>query len=163
MRYGTFDVEQRTQEIGRGLFRRVREAGGPFSFTRWLEESFLRLTRRDETIQTQLFRLVEALPALGSASQINDHLREYLAAADGRLPATVQAAVAHWPSDGLLSQWIADVTRANVRRLAHGFVAATDLAEAVRVILELRGRQLAFTVDVLGEAVLAEKFPGGGS
>jgi RHH-type proline utilization regulon transcriptional repressor/proline dehydrogenase/delta 1-pyrroline-5-carboxylate dehydrogenase len=85
---------------------------------------------------------VDTLPALQSSRQVNTHLQEYL-----RLP--------HWPSDGWLGSTLAGVTRFNVRRLARGFIAATDLEEAERAVLELRKRGLTFTMDVLGEAVVS--------
>ena len=138
MRIGNFDVERRTQQIGRDLFRRVRGAPVPFSLNRWLDEQFMFVAMRDEARKTQLFRLVDALPALRSARQVGVHLEEYLG-----LPARLGAA-------------LAGITEASVRRMARGFIAATTMEEAERVVLELRRRKLAFTMDVLGEAVVSE-------
>src|SRR5438093_6266249 len=89
MRIPPVDVEQRTQEIGRELFRRARDAQIPFSLNRWLDERFMTVAMRDEARKTHLFRLVDTLPALQSSRQVNAHVREYL-----RLP--------HWPRDGWL-------------------------------------------------------------
>ncbi len=138
MHVGPVDVERRTQEIGRELFRRCRDARVPFSLNRWLDEQFMAFAMRDETRKTQLFRLVDTLPALRTSRQIGDHLHEYLG-----LPA--------W-----LGTLAGPLTRWNVRRLARGFIAGGDLEETQRVIRKLRRRGLAFTLDVLGEAVVSE-------
>ncbi len=138
MHAGPADVEQRTQEIGRELFRRCRDARVPFSLNRWLDERFMAFAMRDETRKTQLFRLVDTLPALRTSRQIGDHLHEYLG-----LPA--------W-----LGTTLAGFTRQNVRRLARGFIAGGDLEETERVLRKLRQRGLAFTLDVLGEAVVSD-------
>jgi RHH-type proline utilization regulon transcriptional repressor/proline dehydrogenase/delta 1-pyrroline-5-carboxylate dehydrogenase len=143
MRLGSIDVERRTQEIGRELFRRAREGRVNFSLNRWLDERLMAVAMHDEARKTQLFRLVDTLPALQSSQQINAHLREYL-----RLP--------HWPRDGWIGETVASLTEKGVRRLARGFIAATTIEEAEQVIGEMRQRGLAFTIDVLGEAVVSE-------
>jgi RHH-type proline utilization regulon transcriptional repressor/proline dehydrogenase/delta 1-pyrroline-5-carboxylate dehydrogenase len=138
MRYASVDVEQRTQEIGRELFRRVRDTPIAFSLNRWLDERFMRIAMRNETRRTQLFRLVDTLPMLSSARQVGRHLQEYLG----------------------VPEWIgtpaAQLTEWGVRRMARGFIAATDFAEARQAVAQLRTRGLGFTIDVLGEAVVSE-------
>jgi RHH-type proline utilization regulon transcriptional repressor/proline dehydrogenase/delta 1-pyrroline-5-carboxylate dehydrogenase len=142
MHVGTVDVERRTQEIGRELFRRCREANVPFSLNRWLDERFMAFAMREETRKTQLFRLVDTLPALPTSRQIAAHLHEYLG-----LP-------------GWLGVALAGFTKQNVRRLARGFIAGSDFGETERVIRKLRQRGLAVTLDVLGEAVVSDAEAG---
>jgi RHH-type proline utilization regulon transcriptional repressor/proline dehydrogenase/delta 1-pyrroline-5-carboxylate dehydrogenase len=153
---GSFNVEQRTQEIGRDLFRRVRERHVPFSLNRWLDQRFMRVAMRDEAVKAQLFRLVDALPALRSSRQVNGHLREYLTTVSERLAPPARAAVVHWPDNGRLGSIVAGITEKTVRHIARGFIAASTLNDAERAILEMRRRGLAFTIDVLGEAVVSE-------
>ena len=50
---------------------------------------------------------------------------------------------------------LAKLTRANARRMALRFIAASDLPGAIAAVEELRRRKLAFTIDLLGEAVLS--------
>ena len=132
------DVERRTQQIGRELFRRCRDASIPFSLNRWFDERFMTFALRDDAVKAQLFRLVDTMPALQTSRQIGSHLHEYL-----NIPLWIGRAAAGF-------------TKFNVRRLARGFIAATDLAEAERAIHDLRARGLDFTMDVLGEAVVSE-------
>src|ERR1044071_6145487 len=130
MRFAAADVERRAQEIGRELFRRTRDAQIPFSLNRWLDERFMTVAMHDEAVKGQLFRLVDALPALRSSGQVNRHLREYLSTVSGRLAPPVRTAVELLPNDGRLGSTVAGLTRSNVRRIARGFIAATTLEEA---------------------------------
>jgi RHH-type transcriptional regulator, proline utilization regulon repressor / proline dehydrogenase / delta 1-pyrroline-5-carboxylate dehydrogenase len=148
------DLEHRISEIGREIFARVRGQSRANPFLRG-DEWLMNFVLRDEAVKSQLFRFVDTLPALRNSQQISGHLREYLLAAGGRLPRVLQTAARHWPSNGW-SAPIAAVVEWGVRRMARKFVAADDSAEAALAIAQLRRRRLAFTVDLLGEAVVSE-------
>jgi RHH-type proline utilization regulon transcriptional repressor/proline dehydrogenase/delta 1-pyrroline-5-carboxylate dehydrogenase len=57
---------------------------------------------------------------------------------------------------GLLGRGVASLARSNARRMARRFIAATDLPEAIAAVETMRRDRLAFTIDLLGEAVLSE-------
>jgi RHH-type proline utilization regulon transcriptional repressor/proline dehydrogenase/delta 1-pyrroline-5-carboxylate dehydrogenase len=59
------------------------------------------------------------------------------------------------PANGWLGGITADVARLGANRMARRFIAATDLPEAIEAVQALRARHLAFTIDLLGEAVLS--------
>src|SRR4051812_48852111 len=75
--------EQRTREIGRDLFARIRRraATQPEGF---LDQLMMRLGMFDEQLKAQLFRFVDVLPVLTDPARINRHLREYMNAVDWR-------------------------------------------------------------------------------
>ena len=75
---------------------------------------------------------------------------------EDRLPGSLGWAVQWIPHDGWLGNRFAGVTRFGATRMARRFIAAADLAQAIKSIQRLRARNLAFTVDLLGEAVLSE-------
>jgi RHH-type proline utilization regulon transcriptional repressor/proline dehydrogenase/delta 1-pyrroline-5-carboxylate dehydrogenase len=56
---------------------------------------------------------------------------------------------------GLATHLLANLTRRNATRMARRFIAATDVPEVIAAVEELRRRSLAFTIDLLGEAVLS--------
>jgi RHH-type transcriptional regulator, proline utilization regulon repressor / proline dehydrogenase / delta 1-pyrroline-5-carboxylate dehydrogenase len=143
------DLEQRTMEIGRGLFRQVRSAEQFRPPMAWAADAAMALVMRDPAVKTQLFRLVDCLPALHSAREINRHLKEYLHGANDLLAACV-------PKNGFFGNLTARVAMLAAQRMAHQFIAAADVEEAVAVCLEMRKANLAFTIDVLGEAVVSE-------
>src|SRR5213592_1493997 len=80
----------RTREIGRGIFARVREEQPGVGSAGWWDEKMMGLTMRDEGVKIQLFRFVDALPALRTAPSISRHLKEYFAQVQERLPAVAR-------------------------------------------------------------------------
>jgi RHH-type proline utilization regulon transcriptional repressor/proline dehydrogenase/delta 1-pyrroline-5-carboxylate dehydrogenase len=114
------------------------------------------LGMRDEQVKAQLFRFVDVLPVLSSATQVNDLVRQYLLPVADRLPMMAGTALRHMPSDGWLGERVASLTRANVLRLARRFIAATDVPGAIDAIRDLKRHGVVYTIDLVGEAVLSE-------
>lgn len=114
------------------------------------------LVMRDEAIKTQLFRFVDALPSLKTGPQIARHLQEYLLIATPRMPTLLGTVVKWLPTTGWPASLLAMATQFQVRRMAEKFVAASDVVQAMKVVESLRHRRLAFTIDLLGEAVVSE-------
>src|SRR5439155_18818231 len=76
---GEFDVETRTREWGQKILTLMDEAGPPSVFSKkGFYGALMEWAMRDEHFKTQLFRFVDVLPTLGSASEVARHLKEYL-------------------------------------------------------------------------------------
>jgi RHH-type proline utilization regulon transcriptional repressor/proline dehydrogenase/delta 1-pyrroline-5-carboxylate dehydrogenase len=150
------DVEALTQAYGREIFARLDQAGPvPFS-PGWWDERLMDWTMGDPAVKVQLFRFIDALPLLRGPADINRHLREYFAEVDERLPGWMRLGL-HWlPNNGAVGRLVAGTARTSARRLARRFIAGSNLDEALHAIAQLRGRSLAFTVDLLGEATVTE-------
>ncbi len=150
------EVERLTQKIGKQLFAASRESvngsGGGFSLDRRLME----LTMRDPQLKAQLFRFVDVLPVLSSSQTLNHHLRQYLGPVGGRLPRLINFVLKYLPEDGWVGNRFAEAARWSVRKLARRFIAASDLPQAFAAVERLRAHHLAFTIDLVGEAVLSE-------
>lgn len=150
-------VEERTQRYGREIFARlVGAVPVPFS-TPWWDERLMDLTMGDPAVKVQLFRFVDVLPMLHEPQSVARHLREYFAQVDEHLPRLVRLVTRHLPGRGFLGQLLAWAARRSAERLARKFIAGTNLDEALDAIARLRRRELAFTVDLLGEATITEK------
>jgi len=148
-------VERRTLEIGRELFARVRGASGPLRRS-WWENQFMDWTLDDPEVRAQLFRFIDVLPALRSPEAIRRHLAEYLAEADGRAPWWLRTALAWSPPGTDRERWLAASATWAAETMAHKFIAGATPDEALETVLKLRSRRLAFTADLLGEAVISE-------
>lgn len=148
-------LEALTQQYGRELFARMESARPPLFFPRWWEERLMGFTMDREALKVQLFRFVDVLPQLREPQQITRHLREYLReAGDDGMPFP---AVSEWlPQNGLLGRLVADAARWGASRMAQRFIAGSNLQEALSALAQLRKKQMAFTIDLLGEAVLTE-------
>ena len=149
------EVEARTQQIGRDLFARARRLERTSPSDGFLDRTLMRWGMRDERLKAQLFRFVDVLPVLDDPRRINAHVREYLMPVRDRLPLLSGHALQFLPDDGWVARRVADLARSNARRMARRFIAATDLPEAIRAVQKLREKELTFTIDLLGEAVLS--------
>jgi RHH-type proline utilization regulon transcriptional repressor/proline dehydrogenase/delta 1-pyrroline-5-carboxylate dehydrogenase len=143
-------VEGRTWEIGRDLLRRVRQASEQSNPLAGLHDKAMAAIMGDEAIKTSLFRLVDVLPVLSSARQINRHLKEYLGGS------SLGRAVRWLPERGMVGRGVSALASVVVRALARRFIAADEIADAPAAVAMLRERGLEYTIDLLGEAVVSE-------
>src|SRR5438874_2281123 len=96
------------------------------------------------------------VPSVNSPGSFVRHLREYFAEAAEGVPACLRLGLCVLPSRGLLGRLTARTAYASAKRLARRFIAGSNIDEALRAIAALRRRNLAFTVDLLGEATITE-------
>jgi RHH-type transcriptional regulator, proline utilization regulon repressor / proline dehydrogenase / delta 1-pyrroline-5-carboxylate dehydrogenase len=122
----------------------------------WWDERMMALTMRDERLKVQLFRFIDVLPVLKRPGQITRHLDEYLRDVVGVLPWPLSQGIDWMPREGWGAAMVAKLALFNTHRLARRFIAGTTVDETVRTIEQLRKRNLTFTIDLLGEAVLSE-------
>ncbi len=157
---GPADIEARTLAIGRELFAATRRHHPRLLSRAWIDDRAMAWTMRDDRLKAQLFRFVDALPGLRTRAEIATHLREYLEPVVAGLPGRAArvfggllAATRREPSMAALAAWAATV---GSRQLARKFIVGSDVRETVAAVARLRGGSLAFTVDLLGEAILSE-------
>ena len=145
----------RTQEIGRELFERIGRGPKPWHRA-WWEDRFMAGTLDDPLVRVQLFRFIDVLPALKTTESVRRHLAEYLAEAGDRVPWWLGLALRLAPAGSTRAEWLAEAARAAAGVMARKFIAGATPDEARQTVLALRRRRLAFTADLLGEAVISE-------
>ena len=148
-------LEHRTTEIGRELFDRMGRGPRPWQRA-WWEARFIAATLNDPLVRVQLFRFIDALPALHTDGAVRRHLAEYLAEAGDRVPWWLRAAIELSPPGSAREAWLASTARSSAGVMARKFIAGATPAEAMQTVIGLRRRKLAFTADLLGEAVISE-------
>ncbi|APW62228.1 L-glutamate gamma-semialdehyde dehydrogenase [Paludisphaera borealis] len=148
-------LERRAREIGRELFARVGRASRPWR-RGWWEDRFMNWMLDDPQVRAQLFRFIDVLPALRTPDSVGRHLTEYLDEADGRVPWLLQTAVDLAPPGTEREVLLARAARGAAEVMARKFIAGSTPDEAFQTVLKLRKRRLAFTADLLGEAVISE-------
>jgi RHH-type proline utilization regulon transcriptional repressor/proline dehydrogenase/delta 1-pyrroline-5-carboxylate dehydrogenase len=148
-------LERRTQAIGRELFEQIGRGPKPWQRA-WWEDQFIGGTLDDPLVRVQLFRFIDSLPSLKSSESVRSHLAEYLAEAGQRVPSWLRLAIRQAPAGSLRARWLAKVARAAAGIMAQKFIAGSTPDEAMQTVLSLRRRRLAFTADLLGEAVISE-------
>jgi RHH-type proline utilization regulon transcriptional repressor/proline dehydrogenase/delta 1-pyrroline-5-carboxylate dehydrogenase len=149
-------LEPRVQAIGREIFGRI-DRGGPILFTRnWWDDKLMGLTMGNEALKVQLFRFVDTLPYLTDPKEVGRHLREYLTEAKQSLPWWVKAGIGLIPESGFAGKVLASQAKSNAEAMARKFIAGSNVQEAIDAVMDMRGKNLAFTIDLLGEATITE-------
>lgn len=153
----TASVEDLTRRIGQDLFARL-EGEKPTVFSpKWFDDQLMAWSMEDELVKVQLFRFIDVLPALlGSTPNIVQHVKEYFGLAKHRLPMIARWGLGVLPKRGPIAGMVAHTAKTNAIRLAKRFIAGSNVPEALVAIEALRKLHCAFTIDLLGEAVLTE-------
>jgi RHH-type proline utilization regulon transcriptional repressor/proline dehydrogenase/delta 1-pyrroline-5-carboxylate dehydrogenase len=114
----------------------------------------VRWATANEPTKVQLFRFVDVIPMLHEPEAVADHFAAYFDRSQGLFPLPLRflARLARTNARSLVGRIVA----ANARRTARRFVAGATLDEIQAAVRRFRKRRLAFTLDVLGEATIAE-------
>lgn len=147
-------LETRTQAIGQQIFESSRLSlfNKNFWYTKTIE-----LATSNPLVKTQLFRFVDVLPVLKTFEQKRDHLIEYLAPPPGQKnwPLSLKALVSLLRIPGL-DRSLVKLSDFQVAQMAKNFIVGKNLEEALPKLLKSRSRNLAFTLDILGETVFSD-------
>ena len=146
-------LEHDVQRLGRELHGRLKDKSpGIFEAAYW-QGLLLDRAMRDASLKTDLFRLVDALPALASSEEIARHAREYLLAGDRSLPTGLGLAL-RATENRLAASISAFIIKRNVRAMAERFIVGHDARDARPALERLWNQGFGFTVDLLGEAAV---------
>ncbi|MBF2069613.1 L-glutamate gamma-semialdehyde dehydrogenase [Fischerella thermalis] len=155
----TSAYEAKTQEIAKVLLGATQENRNFFSALRdqmrW-DDRILAWAMSNPGLRVQLFRFIDTLPALHSKSEIAAHLQEYLGDETVELPSALKGMLNFANPDSMPGQVAATTVATAVETLAHRYIAGENIKQVLKTIERLRKDKMAFTVDLLGEAVITE-------
>ena len=149
-------VEQRTREIGEDLFGRLNHRSPSIFHGRWWEDRLMNWAMADEAVKVQMFRFIDVLPMLRDHTAIAGHLEEYFEDVKLHLPLAARIGLDLSTSNSILSRALAYNARTNAARMARRFIAGEDVSEVLDSVQQLRKNSFAFTLDLLGEAVISD-------
>lgn len=147
-------VEDLTREIGRSILTRLGNRRPSVLEARWYEEHLLEWVMSDESVKVQMFRFVDVLPMLKGHDEVARHLREYFQEVSTHLPWLLNRGINVSTSNSILSRAVAYSARRNVSRMADRFIAGANAKQVLPKIAALWDRGQAFSLDLLGEAVI---------
>ena len=151
--------EAKTQEIAKQLLEATREKRSFFAQMRdqmrW-DDKLLAWAMGNPGLRVQLFRFIDTLPALRSKPEIARHLQQYLGDESVELPAALKGMLNFAQADSMPGQVAATTVSTAVETLAHKYIAGENIKQALKTIERLRKDKMAFTLDLLGEAVITE-------
>ncbi len=151
--------EAKTQEIAKQLLEATQEKRSFFSQVRdqmRLDDKLLAWTMGNPSLRVQLFHFIDTLPALRSKTEVARHLQEYLGDESVELPAPLKGMLNFAQADSMPGQVAATTVSGAVEALAHKYIAGENIKQALKTIERLRKDKMAFTLDLLGEAVITE-------
>ncbi|MFH1116924.1 MAG: L-glutamate gamma-semialdehyde dehydrogenase [Pseudomonadota bacterium] len=108
---------------------------------------------KDEDVKTQLFRFIDALPCVQSDAGVVNLLNEYFADVEDT-PLMMKRGLGTLSGSGILPGIAGRIIRGRVASFARQFIAGADPEDALPALKQMWDQGLAFTVDLLGEAVL---------
>lgn len=152
-------IEAETQAIGRYVWDHLSRRQPSIFERRWWDERILAAAMADESLKVQMFRFVDVLPRLKTHREVTRHLQEYFLEVKEHLPWAVEMVrfgVEHLSPESVLSRALAYNARANATRMAKRFIAGSSVSEVLAGVTALRKQGFAFTLDLLGEAVISE-------
>ena len=151
--------EAKTQEIAKQLLSATGENRSLFSALRdqmRADDKLLAWAMSNPGLRVQLFRFIDTLPALRSKSEVAAHLQEYLGDESVELPPALKGMLNFANPDSMPGQVAATTVSKGVETLAHRYIAGENIKQVLKSIERLRKEKMAFTVDLLGEAVITE-------
>ncbi|MCU0525020.1 MAG: L-glutamate gamma-semialdehyde dehydrogenase [Elainella sp. Prado103] len=151
--------EAQTQAIARQLITATRENRNFFSQMRdqmRLDDKLMAWAMNNPGLRVQLFRFIDCLPALHSKAEIARHMQEYLGEETVELPSALKGMLNFASPDSMPGQIAATTVSSAVETLAHKYIAGENIQQVIKTIEQLRKQKMAFTVDLLGEAVVTE-------
>ncbi len=151
--------ETQTQAIAQQLLSATRENRSFFAQLRdqmrW-DDKLLAWTMGNPGLRVQMFRFIDCLPSLRSKTEIARHMQEYLGDESVELPAALKGMLNFADPDSMPGQVAATTMSKAVEILAHKYIAGDNIKQVLKTIEQLRKDKMAFTVDLLGEAVITE-------
>lgn len=148
-------LEKRTEELGTRIF----EQSGRFfqkSFSKIVSDTMMQWSMKNPGFKIEAFRFVDVLPTLTDSSQIIRHLKEYFIQSGAPVPFWIKSGLKLTTSLPWTENLTAKLVKKNVTQMASGFITGTDAATAVSNLKAIWDSGLCFTVDILGEAAVAE-------
>ncbi|MEB3232497.1 MAG: L-glutamate gamma-semialdehyde dehydrogenase [Leptolyngbyaceae bacterium] len=151
--------EDQTQAIARELLQASQEKQSFFANLRdqmrW-DDKLLNWTMENPGLRVQMFRLIDCLPALTNKAEIARHMQDYLSDESVELPQALKAMLNFASPDSMPGQVAATTFSTGVETLARKYISGETLKQATKTIEQLRKQSMAFTMDLLGEAVVTE-------
>ncbi|MBX3394067.1 MAG: proline dehydrogenase family protein [Phycisphaerae bacterium] len=157
-------IEPEIGRIGREIFKRAEDASPSiFSMEAWQQFGMNWLTS-DEDLKLRLFRFIEVMPSLNDATSIARHLIDYLEPKAAwrrvkghRLPGILELAIGFDRPESAYAHFVAWAARFGCGTSARQFIVGSTPGEAVAAVRKLRRKGMTFTLDVLGETIIADR------
>jgi RHH-type proline utilization regulon transcriptional repressor/proline dehydrogenase/delta 1-pyrroline-5-carboxylate dehydrogenase len=138
------------------LFEQAHAAEPKFWQRAWWDMRIMEYSSSTPRLQTELFRFMEALPHMLDDADIASHLKQYLDPAKVELNLPLRFATLYKDPNSFFAKMVGACVRWSSFAMATNFITGSNTREAIDNAVRLRGRNMAFTLDVLGEATISD-------
>lgn len=153
------NLEERIREIGFEIYSSIKgDVPSFFDKTRW-KGKIMEWSMKDDLFKVQLFRFIDALPVLKTNELVVRLLGEYFTE-EVNTPNLIRGGIKAIRGKTIVPLIVASLIKKNVESLARQFIAGKDPEDALKSLETIRRDGFAFTLDLLGEAVLSDKEAG---
>ena len=150
------DFETKIKSLGLEIWEEIHtNTPGIFNSEYW-QGQVLEWVMKDPSFKVDMFRFVDVLPVCETTDQISKHIKEYLLRDNRDLPELMEITLKA-ASKGLTASIAAKMIRKQVTSMAQRFIVGEDAKSAIKILKGLHKQNVAFTADLLGEAVLSQK------
>ena len=148
--------EKDVVRMGRQIFDAMK-GQKPSVFNKdWWSGKVMDLSMKDEAFKVEMFRFVDVFPTLKNPVQVAEHIQEYFCRPEQDFPAMFQFGLSRVAPDGMIARKAASLIAGQMTGMAQKFIAGTTAAESMTVLRQIWDSDLAFTLDLLGEATVSE-------
>ncbi|MEZ4873016.1 MAG: proline dehydrogenase family protein [Bdellovibrionales bacterium] len=151
--------QQQITQFGREIFSAAEKAPAKGGFFRkdWWYGRIMEWSMQNEDFKTRMFRFVDVLPTLNSNQEVSKHIKEYFNDLQGKGADIANIFNVGVGVGALAPGLMAKAIRKNVQQMAKMFITGENPKSALPILKSQRANNIAFTVDLLGEATLSEK------
>ncbi|HYA42586.1 MAG TPA: proline dehydrogenase family protein [Syntrophobacteraceae bacterium] len=151
------ELESRIRQTGYRLYDLMEgEAGSIFSREYWVGKLF-EWCMNSEPFKVQMLRFIDVFPYLRDTDAVIGHIQQYFSDPTLNFPSAVNWGIKYVAPSWMTSRIIAGSIGMNIAKVARQFIAGTSAKDSLPVLEKLRSSGLAFSIDLLGEAVVSEK------
>ncbi|HEY3275285.1 MAG TPA: proline dehydrogenase family protein [Syntrophorhabdaceae bacterium] len=151
------ETDRKIVARGKELFR-IMEGRKPslFDESRWVG-MMMAWSFRHGDIRTGMLRFVDVFPSLVTPRLLAEHVKGYFGKDVSSMPAPLRISVRAASHGGRFSAAILSaIVRIGIQKMGRQFIVGDTIARTLRGLAAVRRSGCAFSVDILGEAVLSE-------
>ncbi len=149
-------IERTTREVGQTVLSLIPRRGPHVFQRRWWDDRIMSWAMQNESVKVQMFRFIDVLPMLRTREEVTQHLQEYFEEVQQHLPTAVRLGMQVARPDSLAGRAVAFAARRNALSHARRFIAGTSTNEVLAAVKRARRFRQAFSLDLLGEAVITD-------
>lgn len=133
--------EEKTQAIAQELILATRQKGNIFSRLKeqmQFDDKLMNWTMSNPGLRVQLFRFIDALPALQSKGEVMRHLQQYLTAEEVELPNELKGLLNFTEPNSPPAQIAASTITKAVETLAYKYISGETIKEVIKAVERMR-------------------------